>query len=57
MPKGKRGKPLSPVKADRPNVDAYLLAKHSGLFQPGQPFILAFAVPSKKPDKPKGKPK
>jgi len=53
MPKAKKAK-SSP---SRPNVDTYHLAKHSGLFRPGQPFILAFAVPSKKPDKPKGKPK
>lgn len=52
MLKGKKAKPRSPVS---PNVDTYLLAKQSGLFQPGQPFILAFAVPSKKPAKPKEK--
>jgi hypothetical protein len=48
MPSAKKAKPQSPVKA-KPNVDTYLLAKHSGLFRPGTPFILAFAVPSKKP--------
>jgi hypothetical protein len=53
MPKGKKAKSQSPVKADRPNVDTYLLAKHSGLFRPGVPFILAFAVPAKKKEKPK----
>lgn len=54
MPKGKKAKPRSPVS---PNVDTYLLAKHSGLFRPGTPFILAYAVPSKKPAKAKEKPK
>ena len=57
MPKGRKGKNRSPVKADQPNMETYFLAKRSGLFQPGQPFILAFAVPSKKPEKPKEKPK
>lgn len=38
-----------------PNMETYFLAKRSGLFQPGQPFILAFAVPSKKPVEPKGR--
>lgn len=52
MPKGKRTKPRPVVS---PNVDTYLLAKHSGLFRPGQPFILAYAVPSKKPAKARGK--
>lgn len=55
MHSGKKAKPQSPAKADRLNIDTYLLAKQSGLFQPGQPFILAFAVPSKKPAKPKEK--
>jgi hypothetical protein len=54
MPKGKKDKPRLPAKADRPNVDTYLLAKHSGLFRPGTPLILAYAVPAKKP---KGKTK
>ena len=45
-----------PPKVGKPNVDTYLLAKKSGLFRPGQPFILAFAVPSKKPVKSKEKP-
>jgi hypothetical protein len=45
MSKAKKAKPQSP----KPNVDTYLLAKHSGLFRPGTPLILAYAVPSKKP--------
>lgn len=59
MHNAKKAKPRSLAKADRalPNMETYFLAKRSGLFQPGQPFILAFAVPSKKPEKPKGKPK
>ena len=42
-------KKAKPAGKPKPNVDTYLLAKHSGLFRPGQPFILAFAVPPKKP--------
>ena len=58
MPTAKKAKPRLPVKADRvlPNMETYFLAKRSGLFTPGTPFILAFAVPSKKP-KPKEKSK
>jgi len=56
MPKEKRAKPRLPERAEyAPNMETYFLTKRSGLFQPGQPFILAFAVPSKKPVKTKGK--
>ncbi len=48
---------MKPKSKPKPNVDTYLLAKHSRLFRPGTPFILAYAVPSKKPVKPKGKSK
>lgn len=40
MPKGKKGKPQSPAKADQ-GIATYFLAKHSGLFRPGTETILA----------------